>query len=163
MVKSKNSGSVLVKLLSRFATLASICFLVACASSGLSSREAAQLWEQKYDACTDMAEQNNADFPVNDWFDSLSFEDKRSVIGYIYNYNQNLCTSTEIQQLKESLDKDGDKQVAFQYKEVIEPLDVQSQNRMKNIDKHEVMLIQGHFSQPFSVRHVLTQLNLYSK
>ncbi|WP_456297326.1 hypothetical protein M1D72_14220 [Vibrio sp. AK197] len=135
--------------------------MTACAQTQVTSENAAKAWDERYNECVDFAEANTVPFPTNEWFDSLSFEDKRSVIGYVYNYNQNLCTQDEIAQLKAAIAQDDNKQIAFEYQEVITPLDELAANRMQGINKQEVMKIQHKLQKPFSLRYVLTTLDLY--
>src|SRR5690606_16427431 len=105
MAKSKSSGLVLVKQLSKLILV--FALLSGCvAQSTMSSVEAAKKWDKRYDECTDLAESNEVDFPVTPWFALLSFEEKRSVIGYLYNYNQDICTNKATDDLKAAIERD---------------------------------------------------------
>lgn len=161
MAKSKSFGLVLAKQLSKLILV--FVFLSGCvAQSTMSSVEAAKQWDKRYDECTDIAESNKLDFPVTPWFASLSLKEKRSVIGYLYNYNQDICTSKAIDDLRAAIKRDGNEKIKFEYKEVLTPLDELSASRMEGLDKAEILKIQQEFSKPFSIRHVLTTLNLYT-
>lgn len=161
MVKNKSFGLALAKPLNRIVLLSFL--LTGCAQAPMNSVEAAKAWDNRYEECSEIAEGNKRDFPTTPWFDSLTFEDKRSVIGYIYNYNQDICSSQAINDLKVAVQRDGNEKIAFEYREVLTPLDDLSAERMKGIDMDEVKNIQVIYSEPFSVRHVLTTLDLYTK
>ncbi|GAB6260855.1 hypothetical protein [Photobacterium sp. R1] len=134
-----------------------------CAQSSIKSTEAAKRWDAQYEHCTDIARANTADFPENAWFDSLTLEDKKSVIGYLYNYNQRICTAEETELLRSAIAHDKNTELKSDYEEILTPLDVTFAERLEGIEKSEILKIQAQYSEPFSIRHVLTQLDLYPK
>lgn len=150
MAMSKSSGHVL-------ATLLSSLLISACSHASLSVDEAGEQWYEKYAECEQLALDNEAEFPTNNWFNSLSLKDKRSVIGYVYNYNMNLCTKEELTKLTQALENHDSNS---EYYDVVRPLDEISAERMAGIDKEKVLEIQRNYSEPFSVRYVITDLNL---
>ncbi|MDC5708432.1 hypothetical protein [Vibrio europaeus] len=147
---SKSSGHVLATLLSSL--LAS-----AYSHAGLSVDEAGKQWYTKYAECEQLALNNEVEFPVNSWFESLSLKDKRSVIGYVYNYNMNLCTKKELTELAKALEGH---ELDSPYHDVVRPLDEISSERMSGIDKVKILEIQRNYSEPFSVRYVISDLEL---
>ena len=105
MAMKRNFGIVSVKRLSKLALL--VACLSGCSSNIISSEDAAENWERQLDYCIERAKSNKVDFPNTSWFDSLSFEDKKSVIGYIYNYNERICMNDVSEALRLSLKHDN--------------------------------------------------------
>ena len=159
MAMKRNFGIVSVKRLSKLALI--VAFLSGCSSHIISSEDAAEDWERRLDYCIDYAKSNKVDFPNTPWFDSLSFEDKKSVVGYIYNYNERICMNDVSEALRLSLKHDNNTVLKDRYSTDLSPLDEISAERMKGLDKSEIFKIQKVFSAPFSIRHVLTEENLY--
>lgn len=159
MVMKRNFGIVSVKRLSKLALL--VACLSGCSGNIISSEDAAENWERQLDYCIESAKSNKVDFPNTPWFDSLSFEDKKSVIGYIYNYNERICMNDVSEALRLSLKHDNNTVLMDRYSTDLSPLDEISAERMKGLDKSEILKIQKAFSAPFSIRHVLTEENLY--
>lgn len=152
------------KQLSRLFTLIFVLSgFTGCAQSSVDSTEATKRWDAQYEHCTNIARANTTDFPDNAWFDSLTVESKKSVIGYLYNYNQRICTAEQTEQLRSAIENDNNNELNSYYEEILTPLDVTFSDRLEGIEKSEILKIQAQYSEPFSIRHVLTQLDLYPK
>ncbi|MDO6581484.1 hypothetical protein Q4491_08990 [Photobacterium sp. 2_MG-2023] len=152
------------KQLSRLFTLIFVLTgFTGCAQSSVNSTGAAKRWDAQYEHCADIARANTADFPDNTWFDSLTEESKKSVIGYLYNYNQRICTAEQTERLRAAIEYDNNSELNSDYEEILTPLDVTFSDRLEGIEKSEILKIQAQYSEPFSIRHVLTQLDLYPK
>lgn len=110
-----------------------VLFLLGCASSYQSPEELSANWEKHYEKCVDTELSSQDKFITNQWFDSLSLDDKKSVALYVYQSNFYACHGqrTEVFQSK-LLDLDAEKQ--YQYYRGIGVFDLPDKSLVAHVD-----------------------------
>lgn len=154
-----DSGTVSVNYLNK--AFFSIVLLAGCSTVAADSKQAEQLWLERFDYCSELSEQNKLAFPKSDWFESLPFEDKKSVVGYIANYNDRECMKEQTAKFKRILEQENNKKLLDFYSVDLTPLDDIPDDRMDSIDKGKLKELQKQFNQPFNLRFVIQEQNLY--
>ncbi len=160
MAKKENSGIVLVKYLSKLVTLS---FLLAGCSSTIDSRLAEKQWQERFDYCQHLALENKVSLPDSEWFDSLTHDDKKSVIGYLANYTERKCMGTVTDTLKQSLLAENNQEKLEFYSVDLTPLNELAAERIKHLNQKELKQLTNQVNKPFNLRYVLKQQNLYPK
>jgi len=161
MAKKGNFGIVSVKSLN---SLALLCFLLlGCSSEIIDGKQAVQNWQERFEYCDNIAEQNKLPFPDSIWFKSLSLSDKKTVVGYIANYNDRQCMRSASEILKRSLTAENNTQLLDYYSVDLTPLDVLAAERIRHLDKSKILKLQEQYSHPFNLRFVIEEQNLYPK
>ncbi len=135
--------------------------LIAGCSSSPNSVEALKAWDDKYEECF-VSNHKNKTFPDNPWFNSLSLEDKKIVIGYLYNYNSRNCIENEAKDLKLALQREGNDSLLHIFEADLSPLESASLDAIKHLDKTELRKLQYEFSQPFNLSEIIESLNLFN-
>ncbi len=137
--------------------------LAGCSSTAINSQQAAVQFDARYDECEDLGIQNVVDLPESQWFDSLSFSDKKIVVGYLYNLNQRACTKEATEALRAALKRDPNAKVQASYQEFLAPISEGFGQRAIGLDVSKILEMQRQFDKPFNLRHILTTENLYPK
>ncbi|MGP8305041.1 hypothetical protein [Vibrio sp. YIC-376] len=138
-----------------------ISILVVGCSSSSDSVTALKNWDNKYEMCF-MSQSDNPKFPDNVWFKSLSIEDQKAVIGYLYNYNSRNCIKDEAEALKLALIRDGNEALLHLFQEDLSPLEEAVLEAVNHLDQAELMKLQKDFSRPFNLSKLVDDLNLYN-
>lgn len=152
-------GTVLVNYLNK--ALIAAALLTGCSYSMADSKLAEKQWLEQFDYCESLSRQNKAPFPKSEWFQSLSFEDKKSVVGYIANYNDRQCMKEQTAKFKKVLEEENNQKLLQFYSIDLTPLDEIADDRMDGIDRKKLMALQQQFSAPFNLRFIIEEQNLY--
>lgn len=132
----------------------SIFSFTACASS---FEQALVSYGDKLTECSNIAKTNSKPFPVNDWFNSLSTQDKKSVVLFISMDNRESCSQEEREHLLEAAQSATPEQLEHL------KLLIQGGNQEKFIqllDRKEINKIQSAYSAPFDSLRVGDELGL---
>ncbi len=138
-----------------------ISMLITGCSSNPDSVQALKAWDDKYEECF-ITNQTKRHFPDNPWFNSLSLEDKKIVIGYLYNYNSRSCISREVETLRGALQREGNDSLLHIFEADLSPLESVSLDAIKHLDQQELRKLQSEYSQPFNLSEIIESLNLYN-
>ncbi|MDO6545477.1 hypothetical protein [Photobacterium sanguinicancri] len=144
-------------------SLVILTLLLSACTTSPNSVDALKKWDDKYAECSNLAISNANPFPESDWFNILSFEDKKTVIGYLYNYNNRQCIETETKQLREALTRDGNESLLNIFSADLNPLEDIARERIKHLNMSELMKLQQQYPWPFNLTGVVEQLNLDSR
>jgi len=109
--------------------------LSGCASD--TTGKAANDWIAKKEQCIEQEEQSQALFPRNEWFDSLTKQQKIDVVLYIYNLKHQACTEKESLELERSLNKAGYKELGKHFT-VLGAFDWPDESALDGIDIEQV-------------------------
>ncbi|WP_299012872.1 hypothetical protein [uncultured Photobacterium sp.] len=159
MAKKENFGIVSVNYLSKVCALSFLLF--GCSAQTISSVEAEKLWQKQFDYCHEIAQQNKSSFPKSEWFQSLSLDDKKTVVGYLANYTDRICMEEASAQLKRSLSEENNLEKLSYYSVDLTPLDELAAERIAHLDGNQLKDLQQQFKQPFNLRFIIEEQNLY--
>ncbi|WP_332406216.1 hypothetical protein [Vibrio metschnikovii] len=134
--------------------------ITGCASNQ-DSVSALKNWDDKYYECF-IVNKYPQSFPENIWFNNLETEDKKIVIGYLYNYNSRACIENEVNALKEALEREGNKSLIHIFEMDLSPLESASFEAIKHLDQNELQKLQKEYSTPFNLSEVIKTLGLYN-
>lgn len=162
MVKNENSGIVSVKFLNKSYLLASFLFF-GCASSAYDSVQAEADWKARYELCQNQGVENKIAFPDSIWFDSLSIDDKKTVIGYFANYSDRQCMSEASTKLKNILVREGNQAKLDYYEIDFTPLEQLARERTQHLNKTQLKNLEQEFKAPFNLRYMLVQEDLFPR
>lgn len=158
MVKSESFGTALVKYPSKVVMLSLLLF--GC-SSVLDSETAEKQWQERYDYCEGIADENRIAIPSSLWFDSLSRDDKKTAIGYLANYTDRRCMKDATVALKKALVAEDNQEKLRYYSVDLTPLEELASDRVKHLDKKELARLAEQIRQPFNLRYALQDKGLY--
>lgn len=158
MVKSESFGIVSVKYPSKVIPL---FFLLFGCSSVLDGETAEKQWQERFDYCEGIANDNRITIPSSLWFDSLSDDDKKTTIGYLANYADRRCMKDATAKLQKALVAEGNQEKLNYYSIDLTPLEELASDRVKHLDKTELTQIAERIKQPFNLRYALQDKELY--
>lgn len=140
----------------------SLIFLLLMAGcSSNNNVEALNAWDKKYNECDIIAKENNKPFPETAWFKSLSLEDKKEVVIYVFKLNDYNCARDEANTLHDALIKNDNQSLLtfFNGLKYFEPV---NDERIKHLDKKQIELIISKFNLPFKGSKIAEQLGFYN-
>lgn len=158
MVKSGSFGIALVKYPSKAIALSLLLF--GC-SSALDSGTAEKQWQERFDYCEGIANENRMAIPSSLWFDSLSNDDKKTTIGYLANYTDRQCMKDATAKLKKALMAEGNLEKLNYYSVDLTPLEELASDRVQHLDKKELTQLAERIKLPFNLRYALQDKGLY--
>ncbi|HHF2898413.1 hypothetical protein V6239_14720 [Vibrio alginolyticus] len=158
MVKNESFGTASVKYPSKAITL---CLLLFGCASVLDSETAEKQWQERFDYCEEIANENRITIPNSLWFDSLSDDDKKTTIGYLANYTDRMCMKDATAKLKKSLVAEDNQEKLNYYSVDLTPLDKLASDRVKHLDEKELTQLAERMNQPFNLRYALQDKGLY--
>ncbi|WP_045422456.1 hypothetical protein [Vibrio jasicida] len=101
------------------------------------TREATLDWVIQRDECITQEKESKELFPRNEWFDSLSKEDKIKVVLYINNVKLQACSEQEAWRLERLVDE-GNHEKLKETLTVLGAFDWPDESQLEGIDKGEV-------------------------
>ncbi len=138
--------------------LCSVLFLLGltgCASSpNTNSIDALKRWDAQFKQCDLIQESNTDVFPETPWFKSLSFEDKREVLIYIYDFNNYKCGDGTLDELNQALIHDGNESLLEFFTGFKVYNTMPDESKIQHVDKLQVDLIIDKFNKPFNISDV---------
>ncbi|OCH06586.1 hypothetical protein [Aliivibrio fischeri] len=140
----------------------SLIFLLLIAGcSSNNNVEALNAWDKKYNECDVISKENNKPFPETEWFKSLSLEDKKEVVIYVFKLNDYNCARDEANALHDALIQNDNQSLLtfFNGLKYFEPV---SDERIKHLDREQIDLIISEFNLPFKGSKVAEQLGFYN-
>lgn len=138
-----------------------LLLIISGCASNPDSVTALKNWDDKYQECF-LANQSGQKFPRSLWFDSLSINDKKVVVGYLYNYNARNCIKNEVNELVAALKQEGNDSLLHIFEADLSPLESVSLEAIKHLDQKQVSKLQAEFSNPFNLTEVVEELDLYN-
>lgn len=120
------------------------------------TREATLDWVAQREECITQENQSKELFPRNEWFDSLSKEDKVKVVLYINNAKLQACSEQESKQLERLVDK-GNHDKLKETLTVLGAFDWPDESQLEGIDKGKVDQLSEQVNT-FNIRVVGEQL-----
>lgn len=136
-------------------------FIFGCARPS-DSTLALKKWDDKYQECFLNVNEKQI-FPQSDWFDSLTLEERKSVIGYLYNTNSRNCIESEAEELRRALLSEGNESLLHIFESDLSPLESAVFDAVKHLDKTKLNELQRNFSKPFNLSKIVEQLKLYKQ
>lgn len=101
------------------------------------TREATLNWVKQRDACITQEKQSKEQFPRNDWFDSLTKEEKIKVVLYINNAKLQACSEHESKQLERAIEG-GENDELKEALTTLGAFDWPDESQMEGIDTTEL-------------------------
>ncbi|WP_258957276.1 hypothetical protein [Vibrio atlanticus] len=120
------------------------------------TREATLDWVVQREECITQENQSKELFPRNEWFDSLSKEDKVKVVLYINNAKLQACSEQESKRLERLVDE-GNHDKLKETLTVLGAFDWSDESQLEGIDKGKVEQLSKQVNT-FNIRVVGEQL-----
>ena len=145
-------GGVFQMLLYRVVTI----FVFYCASASANLNDAITAAEERIQFCQKLEMENTSPFPVNDYFESLSKDNKIQVITYIWKLNAESCRKPAFDKVLNSMSA---LPLSEQKKYTVLYSFNKDHKKIKELDYKKIDSIREIYSQPFNGRSIIENLD----
>ncbi|OAJ95225.1 hypothetical protein [Vibrio bivalvicida] len=131
--------------------------LLGCTSPTENAEQLSADWEENYNQCIELEHASQDEFVTNNWFNSLSLEEKKAVALYVYQRNFYTCHNEKTINFESNLvELNAEKQL--NYYRGIGAFDPPDESLISGIDKDEIESLVRIQPQSLNLRNLGRQL-----